>query len=206
MDITPELFAKILDFLEFPDIVRIIKSFQYGEYQILPFISRVHTKLETINPYNLTKCCRTVKLNMNQSNYLNNSMLMMLPFLEQLTVLAGSKMTSEVFEYLPHLKMLQILGEKKETILNINSIRWIPNLEFLHISEPYLIDEHFSFMPKLKIVILENSIVTPRILNMLPDLEICMINGCLYKFESSVRNLKILQRMNRAIKVNIVAI
>lgn len=209
LSLPPELFAKVLDYLEFPEVVSIIKSYKYGHMTILPHITHIYTPLVTINPYNLTRCCMLRELHMPYSRYLNNNMLLMLPNLNSLTIMNGSLVTSDIFEFLPNLKNLTITYQHHfdiDTLVNLQCLKYLDQLEYLHISNRLLFDDCFTYMPKLKVLILKNSRVTPSVLNLLPKLELCVINGVLIKYTSSLKNIMILKHIGKLHRIKIYAI
>lgn len=204
-----ELLASMLNDKDFPTVMKIVEKYKDGVYTILPYLTKIQSPLETINPYNLTKCCRTKTLILPNCNIINDNMLMMLPQLESLTVKAGSLLTGDPFSCSSSLKTLQIISHNKtncDTLLTPENIRLFSNLEMLHVMNTMLTDECFRWLPNLRILILEESPVTPKILNYLKLLEICIVNKKLYKYVSSIKNKLILEKIGKLHKIQIYAL
>lgn len=205
-----EVLARLLDTIEFPDVIKIIDQFKDGKYNILPFLSRVQSQAQTINPYNLTRCCRIKTLILPHCETLTDNVLMLLPYLESLTIRAGTQLTPDVFRHLNYLTKLQILSHTEhepDTLLSLESLENLSKLEMLQVRNPTLKNEHFYHLRNLKVLVLEgNSNVTPAILNFLPKIEICILNKKLYKYISSTKNNAILKRIGKINRVKIYAI
>lgn len=193
------VFGEILNFLEFPQIIQISKQYRYGHLTILPHIDLIYTPLPTINPHNLTKCCGVKHLIMPHSSQLDNSMLLMLPNLESLIIQAGSRISGDVFQFIP-LKTLEILSRNAfevDTVLTHLTVQHFKELENLHIRNNKLRDDDFASLRNLKILILWNPHVTPAILNYLPQLELCLLNGTLIKWCSNDRTRKVIKKIGK---------
>ena len=209
MLLTAQLFAKILNYLEFPEIINIINQFKYGHYTILPYVESVFSRLPTINPYNIARCCFLKRLSLPNISYINDNMLLMLPQLRSLTIKTGSDLTSDIFQSLPELKNLEILSPNTyevDSIINSKSVKFLSNLEKLHVGNKYLRDDDMHHFKNLRILVINNSRLTPKVLNILPGLELCVINGILIKYKSSKENLKILKKLRGLREVKIYGI
>ena len=201
-----KLIAKILDHLEFSEVIRIAKTIKNYQTTIMPYISSIYV----VDKFPMLKyiqlCCRTKKLTLLNSRFLDTKTLFMLPLLESLTICVGSLIDNAVFKYLPNLKVLQILALNKcelDSIINKKCIVYLKNVQYLHISSNNLKDYHFKYLTNLKVLILENSIVTPHIMNDLNRLEICIINKCLYKYVHSLKNIAIIKKIGYLNNINI---
>ena len=181
-----------------------------GKYNILPFLSTVQSTLPLIDPYNLTRCCRITTLILPNCEMLTDNVLMLLPYIESLTIKSGNNLTSDVFRHLNYLTKLQILShceDEPDTLVNLESLVNLTRLEMLHLRNTNLKDEYFYHLRNLKVLVLEgNDIVSPIILNYLPKVEICMINKKLYKYISSTKNNAILKKIGKINRVKIYAI
>jgi hypothetical protein len=205
-----EVLAKLLDTIEFNDVIKIISNFEDGKYTIMPHITKIYYKGDTVDPYNLTKCCRTKTLALPNCQTLTDNVLMLLPYLESLTIRSGCPLTPDVFRHLNYLTKLQILSHSEkepDTLVCLESLESLTKLEMLHIRNPSLRDEHFYHLRNLKVLVLEgNECVTPSILNFLPKIEICVINKKLYKYVSSTKNNEIIKKIGKLNRVKIYAI
>jgi len=204
-----ELLASVLDDRDFPTVMKIVDNYRNGTYTILPLLTKIRSNLECINPFSLTKCCRAKALILPNCNTINDNMIMMLPQLESLTIKAGSTLTGEPFTCSPMLKCLQIISHNKahpDTLLKPTNIHCFRHLEMLHVMNPVLSDDDFKYLNKLQILILEESQVTPKVLNYLPALELCLINRVLYKYINSIRNKNILEKVGKIHKIQIYAL
>jgi hypothetical protein len=133
----------------------------------------------------------------------------MLPYLEAITMNQTDRISGECFKTLNWLTELQILSPsvcKPDTILNSKTIRDLKKLEMLHVMNNTLTDDDFYFMRNLRVLVIISDKVTPRILNYLPNLELCIINKKLCKYISSAKNKQILKRIGRLASVKIYAI
>jgi len=202
------ILAKLLDTIEFPEVIKIVEKFNDGKYNILPFLSKVRSSSVTINPYNLTRCCRITVLVLPNCTTLSDSVLMLLPYLESLTIRSDSGLTSGVFRHLNYLSKLQILSHNEpDKLLDLPAMESLTKLEMLYVRNEDLKDEYFYHMFNLKVLILEgNQNVTPGILNYIPQLEICLLNKKLYKYISSTKNNAILKRIGKINHVKLYAI
>ena len=205
-----EVLAKLLDTIEFNDVIKIVGNFEDGKYTIMPHITKIYYKGDTIDPYCLTKCCRTKNLIIPNCQTLTDNVLMLLPYLESLTIRAGCPLTPDVFRHLNYLTKLQILSHndnEPDTLVCLESLESLTKLEMLHIRNPLLRDEHFYHLRNLKVLVLEgNEYVTPSILNFLPKIEVCVINKKLYKYVSSTKNNEIIKKIGKLNRVKIYAI
>lgn len=205
-----KVLAKLLDTIEFPEVIKIIEKFNDGKYNILPFLTRVQSSSQTINPYNLTRCCRINTLILPNCKTLTDNVLMLLPYLESLTISSGSELTPDVFRHLNYLTKLQILShyeDEPDTLLGLGSLENLTRLEMLHVRNSHLKDEHFFHLRNLKVLVLDgNTHVTPAILNYLPKIEICILNKKLYKYISSTKNNAILKKIGKINRVKIYAV
>lgn len=204
------IIAKLLDTIEFPEVIKVIENFPDGKYTILPYLTRVQTSTDSINPYNLSRCCRINTLVLPNCKAISDNVLMLLPYLESLTISAGSALTPEVFRHLNYLTKLQILSHDESEIDNLlclQSLEHLDKLEMLHVRNMELRDEHFYHLRNLKVLVLDgNPYVTPSILNYLPKIEICIINKKLYKYISSTKNNAILKKIGKINRVKIYAV
>lgn len=205
-----KVLARLLDTIEFPEVIKIIEKFEDGKYTILPFLTRVQSTSTTINPYNLTRCCRIKTLILPYCNTITDNVLMLLPYLESLTIRAGCPLTGDVFRHMNYLTKLQILShseDEPDTLLGLDTLENLTRLEMLHIRNANLKDEHFYHLRNLKVLVLEgNPNVTPAILNYLPKIEVCILNKKLYKYISSTKNNSILKRIGKVNRVKIYAV
>ncbi len=205
-----QVLARLLETIDFVTVMQIIDQVDNGKYEILPFITKVYTEAHTINPYNLTKCCRTKVLVLPNCTNLEDNALMMLPHLESLTIKAGNPLTNDVFQHLSYITKLQILSHTEadeDRLLDYIALRNLSKLEMLQVRNKNLRNEHFRLLPDLKVLILDgNDKVTPGILNFLPKMEICIINRELCKFISSTRNNAIIKKIGKLDRVRIHAI
>lgn len=204
-----ELLANMLNDKDFPTVMRIVDKYKNGHYTILPYLTRIKSDLETINPYNLTKCCRLQTLILPNCNTINDNMLLMLPRLESLTIKSGSLLTGDPFSSSTTIRSLQIISHSKsepDTLLTSSNIYMFSNLEMLHAMNGQLTDSDLKYMKELKVLVLEESRVTPQILNYLPKLELLVINKKLYKYVSSIRNKSILEKIGKLYKIQIYAL
>jgi len=201
------VLAKLLDTVHFPDVIQITEKVEDGHYKILPYLTRVHSTLETISPFNLTKCCRVRTLILPNCRDLTDNVLMLLPYLESLTIPVGCTLTPDVFRHLNYLTRLQILShtlEEYDTLICLEALTYLTNLEMLYVRNAELCNEHFYHLRNLKVLVLEgNNKVTPNILNYLPKIEICIINRKLYKYISSSKNNEILKKIGKVARVKI---
>ena len=204
------ILAKLLDTIEFPEVIRIVEKFSDGKYNILPFLTRVRSSSITINPYNLTRCCRITVLVLPNCSTLSDNILMLLPYLESLTIKSGSGLTSGVFRHLNYLSKLQILSHsdsEPDDLLTLPAMESLTKLEMLYVRNEDLKDEYFYHLLNLKVLVLDgNKYVTPGLLNYVPKLEIFLLNKKLYKYISSTRNNAILKRIGKVNQVKLYAI
>lgn len=202
-----EVLAKLLDTIQFPEVIKIIEKFNDGKYTILPYITKVQSDLISVNPFNLSRCCRVKTLILPMCTDLADNVLMMLPYLESLTIKAGCGLTSEVFKHLNYLTKLQILSHHEneyDNLITLDSLEHLDKLEMLHVRNEALCDEHFYHLRNLKVLVLDgNSNVTPSIMNYLPHIEICVLNKKLYKFISSTKNNAIIKKIGKINRVKI---
>lgn len=204
-----KVLAKLLDTVEFPMVMKIVDQFENGRYDILPFITKIQSSLDTISPYNLTKCCRVQTLILPRCTNLSDNVLMMLPNLESLTIRTGTELTGEAFGHLNYLTKLQILSVDTEydTMLTPKIMAQLGKLEMLHVRNDLLNNDCFRHLSNLKVLIIDGTNkVTPAILNYLPKIEVCIINKVLCKFISSTRNNAIIKKIGKLKRVRIYAI
>jgi hypothetical protein len=204
------VLAKLLDTIEFPEVIKIVEKFTDGKYNILPYLTKVSSSSATINPYNLTRCCRITVLVLPNCSTLTDNILMLLPYLESLTIKSGSGLTADVFRHLNYLSKLQILSHhdsEPDRLLTLPAMESLSKLEMLYVRNEGLRDEYFYHLINLKVLILDgNDCVTPGILNYIPQLEICLLNKKLYKYISSTRNNAIVKRIGKINHVKLYAI
>lgn len=203
--------AEQLDNLEFPEVVKIVEKIEDGKYEVLPWIKRVCSSLETVNPYNLCRCCRTEKLILPQCVNINDNVLVNLPYIKSLTICSQNELTGDVFYHLNYLRELQILShslDRPDELLTNSSVKHLKELQYLHVFNNTLTDEDFHHMKQLKVIVIdsENPRLTPNILNHLPNAEVCIINKVLYKYKDSTRNNTIIKRIGKLAKIKIYAI
>jgi hypothetical protein len=205
-----EVLAKLLDTVDFPEVMRIVDKIDDGKYNILPFLTRVQSSFNVINPYNLSRCCRVNTLILPHCSTLTDNVLMLLPYLESLTIHSGCPLSSDVFRHLNYLTKLQILSAddtEEDTLVNIESLENLTKLEMLHLRNSQLKDEHFYHLRNLKVLVLDgNPHISPAILNYLPKIEICVLNNKLYKYISSTKNNAIIKKIGKLNRVKIYAI
>jgi hypothetical protein len=204
------ILAKLLDTVEFSEVIRIVELFDNGRYNILPYLTKVRSSSPVINPYNLTRCCRITVLVLPNCNTLSDNILMLLPYLESLTIKSGSGLTPGVFRHLNYLSKLQILSHtdsEPDHLLTLPAMESLTKLEMLYVRNEDLKDEYFYHLLNLKVLILDgNQYVTPEILNYIPQLEICLLNKKLYKYISSTKNNAILKRIGKINHVKLYAV
>lgn len=205
-----KVLAQLLDTIEFHEVIKIIDKFDDGKYTILPFLTKVQSSLVTINPFNLTRCCRITTLILPNCMTLTDNILMLLPYLESLTIRSGSSLTADVFRHLNYLTKLQILShheDEPDTLLSLKALENLSRLEMLHVRNGNLKDEYFYHLRNLKVLVLDgNQYVTPAILNYLPKIEVCILNKKLYKYISSTKNNSILKKIGKINRVKIYAV
>lgn len=201
------MLAKLLDTIEFSEVMNIVDKIDNGKYDILPYITRVKSTSDTINPYNLSRCSRVETVILPNCNMITDNVLMLLPYLESLTIKSGSMITEDTFRYLNYLTKLQIISHHEhepDTVVTMKSLSYMTKLEMLHLRNEVLRNEHFYHMRNLKVLILDgNKHVTPDILNYLPKLEIFVLNKKLYKYISSEKNNEIIKKIGKLNKVKI---
>ncbi len=198
-----KIIAKILDHLVFSEVIKIYKLLDRQD--ILPYISEIYSEND-VDLSIIERCCNLKKLTLPNSTKLKTKTLFMLPSLESLTIAIGTKIDNSVFKYLPNLRSLQILsldGKTTDLIINKLCVTYLTNIRYLHLSSKILKEHHFKTMSKLKVLVLNNTSITPSILNILPMLEVCVINKCLYKYRHSLKNIAILQRIGKLDKIKI---
>lgn len=204
------ILANLLDTIEFPEVIKIIEKIPDGKYNVLPHLTRVQTDLISINPFNLSRCCRVKTLILPNCTGLTDNVLMLLPYLESLTIRADSGLTPDVFRHLCYLTKLQILShqtDEYDTLINLEALTHLSKLEMLHVRNAELRDEHFYHLRNLKVLVLDgNNCVTPNILNYLPSIEVCLINGKLYRFISSVNNDAIIKKIGKIKQIKVYGI
>lgn len=205
-----EVLAQLLDTIDFPEVMKIVDKFEDGKYTILPFLTRVQSSLDVVNPYNLSRCCRLRTLILPHCNTITDNVLMLLPYLESLTIRSGCSLTPDVFRHLNYLTKLQIISHTEsedDVLINLESLENLGKLEMLHLRNSLLHDEHFFHLRDLKVLVLDNNPhVTPAILNYLPKIEICILNKKLYKYISSTKNNAIIKKIGKLNRVKIYAV
>lgn len=203
-----QILAKQLETLDFETLIKVADTLPEAQLEVLPYITQTHSKKESIDIQQLRYCCRLRQLIF--PNYpVQDNVLMYLPHLEHLTIRQSSMMTGEYFKTLGSLIELQILSKsttEPDTTLCTYTVKHMKKLEMLHVMNHILVDEDFHFLQNLRILILISDRITPRILNYLPKLELCIINKKLYKYVSSTRNKQILKRIGKLDTVKIYAI
>lgn len=200
--------AEQLDNLDFPDVINIISLVKDGKYVILPHIRKIKSTLDTINPHNLCRCCRTEKLVLPNCTNLTDTVLVNLPYITSMTISAQSNLTGDIFRHLNYLKELQILSsssDSPDTMIDSDSVKNLGNLEKLHVYNNLLTTDDFRFMKKLRVIVIDsnNPHLTGAILNYLKFSEICVINRVLYKYKSSDRNSAILKKIGGVDRIQI---
>lgn len=207
----PAVLANICDFLEYPEAIRVIKQQPHGFITILPYLQSAHSRLSVINPYNITRCQQLRCLSLPNSDHLNNQMLTMLPKLEQLTVRSDAQITNQIWSRLPNLQRLELLPYRaRQTNCMPNGAQLAPltKLELLWVPGQQITVRDLVRLPSLKTLILERSPLSPVILNHLPRLEFCLLNGQLIKYHSSLKNKALLHKITqlRPIEIKIYAL
>lgn len=209
-DASNKILANLLDTIEFPEVIKIIEGIPDGKYNVLPYLTRVQTSMISINPFNLSRCCRIKTLILPHCTGLTDNVLMLLPYLESLTIQVDSGLTPDVFRHLGYLTKLQILShctDQYDTLINLESLTHLSKLEMLHVRNRDLRDEHFYHLRNLKVLVLDgNDCVTPGILNYLPSIEVCLINGKLYRFISSTNNDAIIKKIGKIKQIKVYGI
>lgn len=191
-----QILAQKLETLDFETLITVIDYIPDGKLEVLPYVSEIHSHESSLNIQYLKCCVRLKKLRLPNCHVPEN-ILMLLPHLESLTIKQSTYMTGEYFKLLGTLVELQILSispDEADTTLNSQTIKGLQKLEMLHVMNNILVDEDFYYLRKLRILILISDKVTPKILNYLPNLELCIINKKLYKYVSSTRNKQILKK------------
>lgn len=205
-----KVLAQLLDTIEFPEVMKIVDKFHDGKYTILPFLSRVQSNSEVVNPYNLTRCCSIRTLILPNCQTLTDNVLMLLPYLESLTIRSGTLLTPDVFRHLNYLTKLQILShnvDEPDTLITLEALENLTLLEMLHLRNEHLRNEHFYHLRNLKVLVLDgNNHVTPAILNYLPKIEVLILNKKLYKYIASTKNNAILKKIGKINRVKIYAV
>lgn len=205
-----EVLAKLLDTIEFPEVMKIVEKFVDGKYTILPYIKQVQSQSDTVNPYNITRCCAAETLILPNCQTLTDNILMLMPYLKSLTIKSGCPLTPDVFRHLNYLTKLQIMSQSEsepDTLICLESLENLSQLEMLHLRNEKLRDEHFYHLRNLKVLVLDgNENVTPSILNFLPKIEVCILNKKLYKYIASTKNNAILKKIGKINRVKLYAI
>ena len=189
--------VKLLETMEFSDVMKIIDLFGFGG--ILTRLTKIQSRTE-VDAVALSRCIHAslTHIILPHCKSLTDDILALCPSLISLTVAAGSHLTAEAFRPLTRLTELQILSrnsEEPDTLLNNETIAHMPQLEMLHVRNSTICDEHLRHLPNLKVLVLYgNDMVTPDILNHLPKLEICVLNRRLYKYLPSEKNKAIMIR------------
>lgn len=203
------LMAKQLDNIEFPDVIKIVDMVNDGRYTILPYLTHVKSVLPTINPHNLCRCCRVEQLYLPNCLDLSNKTLVNLPYITKLTISSNSCVTGDVFYHLNNLTELQIIYHTTpETIINHDTVKYLKGLECLYTTNNVLVNDDLRFVRNLRILVIDsiNPGLTPAILNFLSKMEICIINGVLYKYVESARNNRIIKKIGKLSKIQIYSI
>lgn len=198
--------ADTLNVMEFSDVIDIVSKVEDGKYTVLPWLTRVSSGLESVNPYNLSKCCRTETLILPRCLNLSARTLIGLPYITSLTVNSRCNLSSSVFLHLSRLKELQIISDSPDypdTMLNTESVMSLSGLEYLHVYNNNLVDSDFKNLRSLKGVVIDSSCLTPHIIN-ITSLELCIINGVIYKYNpASVKGADIIRRLGQFRKLKI---
>jgi hypothetical protein len=201
------VLAKLLNTVDFPEVIKIVEKFQDGKYNILPYLTRVQSTLISINPFNLLRCCRVTTLILPNCTGLADNVIMLLPYLESLTIRSGSGLTSDIFRHLNYLTKLQILSHcenEPDDLITMESLEHLSKLEMLHILNPHICNEYVYHLRNLKVLVLDgNNNVTPAILNYLPNIEVCVINKKLYRFIASIKNNAIIKKFGSINRIKI---
>ena len=189
-----KIIAKILEFLDFSEVVRIIKHIPDGDNTILPYIKEIHSDKTIIPIHKLNHCLRTRKISLPNTDMVTTNTLINMPLLRSITIKSNSNIDWFIFEYLQYLSVLQILG-KDICIIDSKALKCMDNIEYLHISNSKITEESLKNLTKLRVLVLVKSKITPAIINFLPKLEVLVINGILYKYRHTLRNIGIIQRI-----------
>ncbi len=199
-----ELIAKILEYLDFVEVIRIVKCIPDGENTILPQIKHIYSSSSLIQRNKLIRCCRAEKLCLPYSNYIDTNVLLKMPLLKSLTIRSGAKIDWFVFEYLQNLRVIQILSAPdKDTIIGSNALDCLKKLEYLYICSDKITENNLKKLTQLKVLILKKSQISPAIINYLPKLEVLIINRILYKYRHTLRNIGIIKRIGYINKIKI---
>lgn len=203
--------AEQLDALDFPDVVKMVDLIRDGRYNVLPYLTKVKSTMKSVNPHTLCRCCRLERLNLPNCTNLTNNILVNLPYITSLTINSVTGLTGDIFYHLSYLRELQILSDtyaQPDTLLNNTTVKYLQDLQYLHLYNNILVNEDFRLLKKLKVIVIEtnNPELTPEILNFLPHIEICIINKVLYKFISSDKNRTIIKKIGKLDKIHIYAL
>lgn len=207
MDLVPSYIGKALDHLPFNEIVKAVNSFKYGSTILLPHVSHIYSTLPTINPHNLIKCVNAKTLILPRCRHLTDQYISPLSKLQRLTVLTGSGITENLYQFLPELTSLELLprlskGDRKIVNLNdhtvtSNSIKKLTGLQYLYISSNGLQDADIAQLTNLKYLIINGSGVTCSIMNTNQRLELFVLNGVIYKYKASNHAHMVLNNLHK---------
>lgn len=197
--------AQRLDGLEFSTLLQMVQLISDGELKILPHISTVSSEQEYIFS-SMKLCCRARTLIIPRCCNVTNDIIITLPYLESLTINAINGLNEDIFDHLNLLKKLQIISNKiytPDTLLTSRSVKYLRNIEHLHVYNNHITNEDIACMNKLKTLVLDGNLVSGQVINFLPKLEFCVINSVLYKYTDSVENEKILKKLKCVKKIKI---
>lgn len=200
--------ARQLDTMEFQEVMKIISLIDNGQYTILPWLYKVCSRLDYINPYNLCRCSRLKVLSIPNCKTISNSTLINLPYIESLTISSVTNLKGDIFYHMNYLKHLQIISHtysNPDKLLTKHTVKYLDKLKILHVYNNMLSEGDFCHLKSLEVLILETSNrgITPKIMDLMPRLELCIINHTLYKFKETPRNEKIVKKIGKITKIRI---
>ena len=189
-----KIIAKILEFLDFSEAVHIINQIPNGDNTVLPYMKEIHSDKAIIPIHKLNRCLRARKISFPNTDMITTNTLLKMPLLRSITIKSRSNIDWFIFEYLQYLSVLQILGNDT-CIVDAKALQCMDKLEYLHISNDIISEDNLKILINLKVLVLVRTNITPAIINFLPKLEVLIINGILYKYRHTLRNIGIIQRI-----------
>lgn len=203
--------ASRLDGVPFSDVIKIISKIEDGKYRVLPWIKHITSDREIIGLNDLCRCCRTETLSLPYCHNISDNLLVNLPYIKSLTINADNSigLNSDVFAHLGYLEELQIISndyDHPDRLLTKNTVNRLEKIKYLHLYNNDLVDDDFHTMPNLLALVIEsrNPALTPNIINFLGRLELCVINGVIYRYKNaSEKTAKILKQLSKVKKLKI---
>ena len=181
-----------------------------GRYRVLPHLTTVRSEDADIDPTALQLCVRTEKLVLPHCTTLQDSVLMHMPYVAHLTISSLSGLSSNALKHMPQLKDLQILSHTPylpDTLLTNDVLPYLSeSLECLHLFTNQLRDEDFTQLKALRVLVIETSncdVLTPRLVNNMPWLELFVFNRVLYKYVDVPRNQRVVRRLKDVQQIKI---